>query len=58
MQDDKTTALAGVLWSSRGAWLTLREVSLHKAHPGPPTPLDGEVTIHRDNIAFIQVLPS
>lgn len=53
---DQTTAIKGVLWSSRGAWLTLREASALHGH-ATPTPLDGEVVIHRTNIAFIQVLP-
>jgi hypothetical protein len=50
------TALRGVLWQSRGAWLVLREVSALKPH-APTTAVDGDVTVHRDNVAFIQVLP-
>jgi hypothetical protein len=48
------TALRGVLWSSRGPWLTLRDASVIKA-AAPPVPLDGEVVIHRANVAFVQV---
>ena len=51
---DRDSALRGVLWSSRGPWLVLRDVSAIK--PGAaPTPVDGEVVIHRSNVAFLQV---
>jgi hypothetical protein len=52
---DEATALQGVLWSSRGAWFTLKDAAVLKARM-PPAPLDGEVVIHRRNIAFFQVL--
>jgi hypothetical protein len=52
---DPDTAFRCVVWSSRGAWLVLRQVALVKA-TGAPTPLDGEVVIHRSNVAFIQVI--
>jgi hypothetical protein len=48
-------AIRGVLWRSRGAWLVLRDVSILKAAT-PPTRIDGEIVIHRDNVAFLQVL--
>lgn len=54
LKDDQTTALEGVLWSSRGAWLTLRDVSALKVN-GSAKPMDGEVVIHRSNVAFLQV---
>lgn len=53
---DKDAALRGVLWRSRGAWLVLRRVMVHKP-PAAPTQLDGEVLVHRSNVSFIQVLP-
>lgn len=53
---DDDTAFRGVLWQSRGAWLVLRDVTMIKASVAP-TPVDGDVIIHRDNVAFIQVLP-
>jgi hypothetical protein len=56
LANDKGSALQGVLWSARGPWLTLRNVSV-LSQGQPPTPLDGESTIHRANITFIQVLP-
>jgi hypothetical protein len=54
---DSDTALRGVLWEARGPWLTLRDVSAIKART-PPLPMDGEVVIHRSNVAFFQVLAS
>lgn len=50
------TALRGVLWQSRGAWLTLKEPALLQENQ-PATAVDGEIVIHRSNVAFIQVLP-
>jgi hypothetical protein len=55
LKDDPTTAIRGVLWSTRGPWCTFKDASLLRA--GPPTPVDGEIVIHRDNIAFLQVTP-
>lgn len=53
---DRETALQGVLWSSRGAWLTLRDASLLK--PGAqPVAMDGDVIVHRAQVLFLQVLP-
>jgi hypothetical protein len=51
-------AIRGVLWSARGPWLTLRDAALLKADAGTvPTPVDGEIVVHRANVSFIQVLP-
>jgi hypothetical protein len=52
---ENNTALRGVLWSVRGPWLTLRDAAVIKADSGPMK-ADGELIVHRDNIAFIQVL--
>ena len=49
-------AITGVLWHSRGPWLTLKDASLLTAGK-KPTPMDGEVVVHRDNLNFAQVLP-
>jgi hypothetical protein len=54
LRDDPTTAIKGVLWSSRGPWLTLRSASLLKTGAAP-TPMDGEVVVHRSNVSFLQV---
>jgi hypothetical protein len=56
LQHDATEALEGVLWSYRGGWLTLRDVSGLKAGQ-PATPIMGEVIVHRSNVAYTQVLP-
>jgi hypothetical protein len=56
MKHDDDSALRGVLWQSRGPWLVLRDVSAIKS-TGQPMAIDGDVIVHRDNIAFIQVLP-
>ena len=52
---DTSVSLQGVLWQSRGAWLTLREVSLLRSG-APPIRMDGDTIIHRDQVAFIQVI--
>jgi hypothetical protein len=53
---DSTEALEGALWASRGPWLTLREVSAIKLGQ-PPVKLVGDVVIHRDRVAYLQVAP-
>lgn len=53
---DPDAAFRGVLWQSRGAWLVLKQAAILKPN-AEPTPLDGEVVIHRSNVSFIQVLP-
>lgn len=56
LSHDSTEALEGVLWSSRGPWLTLRDVTALKAGV-PPEPMKGDAVIHRSNIAYLQVAP-
>ncbi len=53
--DDPSTAIKGVLWSSRGPWLTFRSSSMLKTGQEPML-IDGEVLIHRDRVLFIEVL--
>lgn len=53
---DKDTAIQGVLWRSRGAWLVIRDAALVQSRSAPMK-ADGEIVIHRDNVAFLQVLP-
>lgn len=53
---DPDAALRCIVWSGRGAWLVLRQVAILKGNQAP-APIDGEVVIHRANVAFIQVLP-
>jgi len=56
LKDDPNTAIRGVLWSSRGAWLTVRQASLLRAGIAEATVVDGEVIVHRSNVSFLQVL--
>jgi hypothetical protein len=53
---DPTEAFEGVLWSSRGPWLTLTDVSALKGEL-PPAMIPGDVVIHRSQIKFLQVGP-
>jgi len=53
---DPETAIKGVLWSARGPWLMFKDCALLKSG-GPPTPIDGDVVLHRDTVDFLQVLP-
>lgn len=53
---DSSEALEGVLWSSRGQWLTLRDVSALKSGR-EPMKLPGEFVIHRSKVAYLQVAP-
>jgi hypothetical protein len=50
------TAIKGVLWRTRGAWLTIRRAEL-LVGAASPRPIDGEVVVHREQVHFIQVLP-
>ena len=53
-QSDPDAAFRGVIWQSRGAWLVLKNAAIVKAG-APPVPVDGEVVIHRSNLAFVQM---
>lgn len=50
------SAIQGVLWNSRGAWLTIRDAKLLVANTSPQ-PIDGEAVVYRDRVSFVQVLP-
>ena len=50
------STIRGVLWGRRGAWLTFRNASVMKGTS--ETALDGEVTVPREQILFVQVLPA
>ena len=54
--DRTDEAFRAVLWKQRGPWLILRDSSLLRAGHDP-APLDGEILIHRERVAFLQVLP-
>lgn len=54
-RDPAAPALDGILWQRRGRWLVLREVSAIASASAVPAKLDGEVTIDRDAILFLQM---
>jgi len=54
-RDPAAPALDGILWQRRGRWLVLRDVSAIDGARRTPTRLDGEVTIDRDAILFLQM---
>lgn len=56
LKHDPDNALRGVLWGARGAWLTLRDAAFLRS-ASAVTPIDGEIVVHRDNVAYLQVLP-
>lgn len=47
-------AIDGILWDDRGSLIVLRDANLHS--DGGSAPLDGEVIVERDRIAFVQVV--
>jgi hypothetical protein len=53
---DSTEAIEGVLWATRGRYLTFRDVIAIKAGQ-QPMPMLGEVVIDRARVAYLQVLP-
>lgn len=55
VKSEATEAFEGILWSYRGGWLTLKDVSALKASL-PPAKILGDVLIHRSNLAYTQVL--
>ena len=52
----ESEAFEGILWSYRGGWLTLRDVSALKASL-PPVKVPGDVVLHRSQVAYLQVAP-
>lgn len=47
-------AIDGVLWDERARLVVLRDANLHE--DGGTMPLDGEVIVDRDRIAFVQAV--
>lgn len=47
-------AIDGILWDERPPLLVLRDANLHSE--GGSAPLDGDVIVERDRIAFVQVV--
>ncbi len=48
------SAIEGVLWDEQRPLIVLRSAVLHTN--GQHAPLDGEVVVHQDEIAFVQVV--
>lgn len=55
MRDPRMPSISGVLWGRRGRWLLLRNCHLLEGAKATPTPIDGEITLDRDVVAFLQV---
>lgn len=51
---DDVPAIGGVLWASRGPFLTLKQATLDPA--GRKVPIDGDVVIERDKVSFVVVV--
>jgi hypothetical protein len=47
-------AIDGVLWDDRGPLIVLRDANLNTE--GGHAPLDGDVIVERERIAFVQVV--
>lgn len=54
-KDGQAAAVEGLLWGRRGRWVILRDCSLLDPTRHVPTKLDGELTIDRDAILFLQI---
>lgn len=54
LQSDDDTAIRGVAWQTRGAWIVLKNAELLRPH-ADPLKIDGDVVIARSNVAFVQV---
>lgn len=48
-------SIDGILWQRRGRWLILRDCYLLETAKQTPTRIDGEVTLDRAMVLFLQV---
>lgn len=53
--DQRVPSIDGVLWQRRGRWLVLRDCYLLETAKATPTRVDGEVTLDRAAVLFLQV---
>jgi len=53
---ERDRVIHGVLWASRGPWLTVKDAQVQEGQ-GQPVKVDGEIVLHRDKVSFIQVFP-
>lgn len=54
-RDEKAPSLEAILWQRRGRWLVFRDCYLLEAAKQAPTRLDGEVTLDRAQVLFLQM---
>jgi hypothetical protein len=54
-RDQTAPSISGILWLRRGRWLLLRDCYLLETAKQAPTRIDGEVTLDRASVLFIQV---
>jgi hypothetical protein len=54
-RDEKAPSIAGILWQRRGRWLVLRDCYLLETAKATPTRIDGEVTLDRGLVLFLQI---
>lgn len=54
-RDQTAPSLDGILWQRRGRWLVLRDCYLLETAKQTPTRVDGEVTLDRSQVLFLQV---
>lgn len=54
-RDVTAPAIEGVLWQRRGRWLILRDCYLLETARATPTRVDGEMTIDRERVQFLQI---
>lgn len=55
-RDENVPSLSGVVWGVRGRWMVLRGTKAHRPN-ADPVPVDGDVLVPREAIAFVQALP-
>lgn len=55
LQSTDDEVIRGVLWTTRGYYLVLKDCEGLKEGK-PPEQMRGEVIVHRSNVAFLQVL--
>lgn len=49
-------AIRGILWTTRGPLLVIKDPELLTMGGQPPVKLDGEVIIERSNVDFVQII--
>jgi hypothetical protein len=55
LKDDPSTALEGVIWSTRGAWYVLRDAQVLTRESGVLKPISGELIVERANVLYFEM---